>query len=365
MVSRSVRNKIKQARQPITRRVNRIRIHTLWKRGDGQRQIARTLDCSPGLVSKWVNRFIQGEKEDLSFNVIVCDKPRSGAPPKITQRVRKAILKFTEGKPNRQADIIKDHVKTKFGVNLTVGYIREWLKDEGLKAYHRPKRPRLLDLHKKQRVIFARTYKNHDWLNTLFTDEWEFPLNPKTTNTKNDIVWARSIDDVPPVEVEQYSEKVRVWGGVSAKGKTRLIVYHGDLTAEKYNTDILKKAKPDFKPIFGARNNKWTFIHDGASAHKAKRTNAWLTANVPHFVSSGPDGEWPAKSPDLNCCIEHVWGYLDGELRKNRPKSIPALERRLQKLWKGVDLNSVVKQAQNMDNRLKSIITSKGEWTGN
>jgi transcriptional antiterminator len=76
-------------------------------------------------------------------------------------------------------------VSKKFGVSLDVSYIREWLKKEGLKPFHRPKRLALSDSHKEKRVNFARKYKNHDWMNTLFTDESEFPLQLKALNTKN------------------------------------------------------------------------------------------------------------------------------------------------------------------------------------
>ena len=103
---------------------------------------------------------------------------------------------------------------------------------------------------------------------TLFTDEYDFLLHPKTTNKQNDVVWARRREDVPPLEVKQYSAKVRVWGGVSAQGNTRLLTYD-DLTGPKYRA-LLKKAKPNFDSIFGSRNRSWTFVHDGASPHKAR-----------------------------------------------------------------------------------------------
>ena len=143
----------------------------------------------------------------------VVDAPRSGAPPKITKTIGKAILKYTEGKCDRQAPSIKRHVNKKFGVSLDVAYIRRWLKKEGLKPFHRPKRLALSDPNKVKRVNFARKYKKHDWMNTLFTDESEFPLQLNALNTKNNIVWARSLDNVPPAEIEQYSKSVSVkWG---------------------------------------------------------------------------------------------------------------------------------------------------------
>jgi len=229
--------------------------------------------CGHATVERWVRKFKDADAQGVPDKDSVVDKPRSGAPLKITKTIGKAILKFTEGKCDRQAPAIKRHVYKKFGVSLDVSYISEWLRNEGLKPFHRPKRLALSDSHKEKRVNFAWKYKKHNWMNTLFTDESEFPLQLKALNTKNSIVWARSIDNVPPAEIEQYSKSVRVWGGVSAKGKTRLIFYEGDLTAKNYCDKILKKVKPDFEIVFGARNRSWTFAHDGASAHKAKMTN--------------------------------------------------------------------------------------------
>ena len=74
----------------------------------------------------------------------------------------------------------------------------------------------------------------------MFTDESEFLLHAKTTNKQNDVVWARRREGVPPLEVKQYSAMVRVWGGVSAQGHTRLFIYDDNMTGPKY-LDVLTK----------------------------------------------------------------------------------------------------------------------------
>ena len=101
--------------------------------------------------------------------------------------------------------------------------------------------------------------------------------------------------------------------------------------APKY-IGILKKAKRDFNAIFGDDNDEWTYQHDGASPHKAKATNTWLGENVPNFIPSGPAGDWPPNSPDLNI-IEQVWGAMKDKLQERRSPSLDALKRRIRSLW--------------------------------
>ena len=68
--------------------------------------------------------------------------------------------------------------------------VRRTLKEAGLNPFHRSRQQKLTDEQKRNRVVFAKNFKDHDWETTLMTDETEFEVLSRG-NTKNDVVWAR------------------------------------------------------------------------------------------------------------------------------------------------------------------------------
>ena len=98
-----------------------------------------------------------------------------------------------------------------------------------------------------------------------------------------------------------------VWAGVSLHHKTNIIFIKGNLTAARYQSEVL-----DTEVIPLVRNHRgMQLLHDGALAHRTGATTAYLNANNVNIVNSPP----PPKSPDLNI-IENIWDEQNRHVRR-------------------------------------------------
>jgi hypothetical protein len=206
-------------------------------------------------------------------------------------------------------------------------------------------------------VAFAKKFKDHNWTQTLMTDETQVSL-VSTPNSKNDIIWLPKGADIPTVDQDNYAKTLRFWAGASARGRTKLYFFHGNLDGESYR-NILKKALPEMKAIFGSR--RWTFQHDGAPAHTAQETDDWLEQHLPNHIPSGAGGEWPAKSPDLNW-IENIWGIMKQKVSEGHPcTSLDALKKRLISAWTSIADDTLKNCAASMPKRLADVVRTYGK----
>ena len=73
-----------------------------------------------------------------------------------------------------------------------------------------------------------------------------------------------------------------VWAGVSLHHKTNIVFIKGNLTAARYQHEVL-----DTEVIPLLRNNRgMQLLHNGAPAHLARATTAYLNANNVNVVDS-------------------------------------------------------------------------------
>ena len=75
-----------------------------------------------------------------------------------------------------------------------------------------------------------------------------------------------------------------VWAGVSLHHKTNIVVIKGNLTAARYQHEVL-----DTEVITLLRNHRGIqLLHDGAPAHLARATTTYLNANNENVVDFPP-----------------------------------------------------------------------------
>ena len=78
---------------------------------------------------------------------------------------------------------------------------------------------------------------------------------------------------------------VMVWGAISIRGKSNVIIAQGNIDAIAYQNNIFT---PGLLPFLNALPNpgQMEFQHDGATAHTARTTNQFLHAKNVRVMGS-------------------------------------------------------------------------------
>ena len=82
---------------------------------------------------------------------------------------------------------------------------------------------------------------------------------------------------------------VMVWGGISAVGKTPLIVIDGNMTVHRYRDEVLQPVALPY--LRGNLGPNAVFQNDNARPHRARIINEYLRNEGIERM------EWPANSP--------------------------------------------------------------------
>ena len=92
--------------------------------------------------------------------------------------------------------------------------------------------------------------------------------------------------------------------------------------------------------------------------HRAKKTQEWLSANVPNFISKE---EWPSSSPDFNPLDFGIWGYLESKVSATHHKSLEALKTKLMKAWSKMPQDMIRDSCRSFSRRFQLVIDSNGK----
>ena len=226
--------------------------------------------------------------------------------------------------------------------------MRRRLNEQGLYKLQPLKKPLLSDIHRHNRLKWAKNNKKCDWSKVIFTDESTFSQFGKPKK-----VWRKRGEKIKVATVK-HSAKVHVYGCFAEKGFGQIYCFTDNLNADKLCEIYKHTLLPTAITFFGEDKDKWILQEDNDPKHLSKKAQNWKVDNQINRLS------WSSQSPDLNP-MENVWAVLKANVSKYKPASAKELVRVIKKEWKALDPTFAKNLVISMQNRISSIISNEGD----
>ena len=323
--------------------------------GRSSREIARAFNTSRQSIDRIRQLYAAtGDVKDL---------PRSGRPRCTSNAEDRFITNVTLRNRFTSAQDMNRRIRRQRGVGaqpISVQTIRNRLHAAGLKSRIPAKKPWLSQRHRTARLQFARNHirwNRQQWRTVMFSDESRFCLRHVDGRLR---VWRRRGERHAEATVQPRHAynggSVMVWAGVTADGRTDLVVIPGILNGQRYIDEVLHPHVLPFLRQMGINNA--TFQDDNARPHRARIVNGFLQQNNVRRM------EWPAMSPDLSC-IEHVWDVLGRavSVRITEHSRLADLQRILVEEWRRIPQQTIRRLVNSTRSRLVECRDSRGGYT--
>jgi len=323
----------------------------LWKGGHSERDIVSILEFPKTTIHDTIERY---KKENQ-----ISDAPRSGRPPKLSERNIRELVKIV--KEDRQQSLRE--ITEKFNdlsiVSVSSYTVQHTLHNEGFFGRAGKRKPLVSEVNCKKRLEWCKTRKNWDleWNKIIWSDESRFLL---FQNDAHHWVWRRphekyDVNCLIPT-VKSGNQGIMVWGCFIRNKIGPLIQVSGKITGSVYIEVLENHLLPFINEL--DNNLEYDFQDDNAPVHCAKIVKQWMQNNS---VKNIP---WPAQSPDLNP-IEHLWDVLERKVRKHdpHPKNLTELMAVLEEEWYKIEPVVLENLVDSMPRRVQAVIDSHGNPT--
>ena len=186
--------------------------------------------------------------------------------------------------------------------------------------------------------------------NVIFTDECTVQLDHHGRLCFRKELQPRKLKQKP-----KHPSKIHIWGGISVRGATRIIMFTGIMDAPKYVkileiglVPFITKCFPEGHRLQQDNDPKHTSNYV-KRFFEAKNINWWKT---------------PPESPDLNP-IENVWGSLKQFLRSTyKPSNVEELKAGIQEFWASLTPSVCSKYIGHLHKVMPKVVEVDGNPSG-
>ena len=239
------------------------------------------------------------------------------------------------------------------GLHVSVATVKRARKNLGWSSKKTRYCAMISEVNKEKRVTWCMdriAEGDLELSNVIFTDESSVQLE-----CHRKIAYQKKGQPVRLAARPKHPPKVHVWGGISARGATSVVIFTGTLIATRY-TRILDSALVPFI------KKHYPEVHRFQEDNDPKHTSVWARN---YFEQQGINWWYTLpSSPDLNP-IENVWGSLKQYLRTNvKPKTIEELKIGIREFWHTLTPAVCRKYIQHLKKVIPKVINEDGGPSG-
>ena len=288
-------------------------------------------------------------------------KRRGGRPAKLTATdKRRLVRKITSGEADNAVQLTRQ-LNDATSVECNPQTVRRALKEAGLKAVVKKKRPRLEPRHIAQRHKFAKKYQHwtvDDWKRVIWSDETK--VNRLGSDGRK-WVWKKRGGVLTRQHVQGTVKfgggSLMMWGCMTAQGVGCACRIDDNMNAQLY-VNILDHEFLDTLASCELEVGDVIFQQDNDPKHTSRIARQWFRDNGVEVL------EWPAQSPDLNP-IEHLWWHLKRQLAayETEPTSMHELWERVVVEWGKIPDQVCINLIESMPERVMAVLEAKGGCT--
>ena len=210
----------------------------------------------------------------------------------------------------------------------------------------------LFQLNKKKRLLWCKEQirVKEKFTDVVFTDECTVQLENHSR-----LCFRKHLQPRQLKQRAKHPVKIHVWGGISSKGATNIIMFTGVINAERLETVLEVGLLPFIRDKFAAGHR---LQHDNDPKHSSERIETFFEENNVNWWPTPPE------SPDLNP-IENIWGSLKQYLRNTyKPRNLQELKNGIKQFLGTLTPEIFQRYISHLDKVMPVVVQKEGNPSG-